>query len=81
MLVGYAAYQVVHHATHFWRPDRGSYLYRVRLHHSVHHYHQEFGNFGITTAFWDQVFGTAVEMKRILAVAERPIAETPSPGS
>lgn len=81
MLVGYAAYQVVHHATHFWRPDRGSYLYRVRLHHSVHHYHQELGNFGITTAFWDQVFGTAVEMKRKLAVAERPITERPSPGS
>jgi sterol desaturase/sphingolipid hydroxylase (fatty acid hydroxylase superfamily) len=64
MLLGYMGYQVVHHATHFWHASRGSYLYRARLHHSAHHYHHKLGNFGITTALWDQVFGTAVEVRR-----------------
>jgi sterol desaturase/sphingolipid hydroxylase (fatty acid hydroxylase superfamily) len=64
MLLGYMGYQVVHHATHFWHAPRGSYLYRARLHHSAHHYHRKLGNFGITTAFWDQVFSTAVEVRR-----------------
>jgi len=64
MLLGYMWYQVVHHATHFWHTSRGSYLYRARLHHSAHHYHRKLGNFGITTAFWDRVFRTAVEARR-----------------
>jgi sterol desaturase/sphingolipid hydroxylase (fatty acid hydroxylase superfamily) len=64
VLLGYFGYQLVHHATHFWHPARGSYLYRVRLRHSLHHFHDELGNFGITTAFWDQVFGTAIRTAR-----------------
>ena len=60
VLAGYMAYQLVHHATHFWQPARGTYLYRARLRHSGHHYHRKLGNFGITTVFWDQVFGSAI---------------------
>jgi sterol desaturase/sphingolipid hydroxylase (fatty acid hydroxylase superfamily) len=69
VLEGYLAYQLVHHATHFWQPGPGSFLYRARLRHSGHHYHRELGNFGITTAFWDQVFGTAIHASRNPAVA------------
>jgi sterol desaturase/sphingolipid hydroxylase (fatty acid hydroxylase superfamily) len=60
VLAGYMAYQLVHHATHFWQPACGTFLYRARLRHSGHHYHRLLGNFGITTVFWDQVFGTAI---------------------
>jgi sterol desaturase/sphingolipid hydroxylase (fatty acid hydroxylase superfamily) len=60
VLAGYMAYQLVHHATHFWLPARGTYLYRARLRHSRHHYHRKLGNFGITTVLWDQVFGSAI---------------------
>jgi sterol desaturase/sphingolipid hydroxylase (fatty acid hydroxylase superfamily) len=59
VLAGYLAYQLVHHATHFWQPARGTYLYRARVRHSGHHYHRKLGNFGITTVFWDEIFGTA----------------------
>jgi sterol desaturase/sphingolipid hydroxylase (fatty acid hydroxylase superfamily) len=69
VLAGYFAYQLVHHATHFWQPAGGSYFYRTRLHHSLHHYHRELGNFGITTVFWDEVFGTAIHGSRGPAVA------------
>jgi sterol desaturase/sphingolipid hydroxylase (fatty acid hydroxylase superfamily) len=64
MLVGYMVYQFVHHTTHFWQPARGTYLYRARLRHSGHHYHRDLGNFGVTTIFWDWLFGTVIHASR-----------------
>jgi sterol desaturase/sphingolipid hydroxylase (fatty acid hydroxylase superfamily) len=61
MLMGYTIYMIVHHACHFWAPTPGGYLYRVRLHHAVHHYRDDNGNFGVTTSFWDRVFGTRIQ--------------------
>jgi sterol desaturase/sphingolipid hydroxylase (fatty acid hydroxylase superfamily) len=60
ILSGYTIYMWVHHACHFWTPASGGYLYRVRLQHAVHHYRDDGGNFGVTTAFWDRVFATRV---------------------
>jgi sterol desaturase/sphingolipid hydroxylase (fatty acid hydroxylase superfamily) len=56
-LVGYAAYMTVHHATHHRDIQPGQWLYRARLRHMAHHYHDD-ANFGIVTGFWDRVFGT-----------------------
>ncbi len=56
-LIGYAAYMIVHHATHHWRIEPGHWLYAARVRHMAHHYHDE-ANFGIVTGFWDWVFGT-----------------------
>jgi sterol desaturase/sphingolipid hydroxylase (fatty acid hydroxylase superfamily) len=75
VLLGYLGYQLVHHAAHFWRPARGGYLYRARLRHSQHHYHHELGNFGITTGFWDQAFGTDLHRRRV-AYSSRRLAGT-----
>jgi sterol desaturase/sphingolipid hydroxylase (fatty acid hydroxylase superfamily) len=61
MLTGYTIYMIVHHACHFWAPTPGGYLYRVRLQHAVHHYRDDNGNFGVTTSFWDRVFGTHIQ--------------------
>jgi sterol desaturase/sphingolipid hydroxylase (fatty acid hydroxylase superfamily) len=72
VLLGYMAYQLVHHATHFWQPTRGSYLYGARLRHSGHHHHRELGNFGITTALWDQFFDTAIDVRRSSAATVPP---------
>jgi sterol desaturase/sphingolipid hydroxylase (fatty acid hydroxylase superfamily) len=63
MLVGYAAYQLVHAACHFSNPLRSGYLQRLRVHHAGHHYHPEAGNFGVTTPFWDRVFGTQIRRR------------------
>lgn len=60
VLTGYMAYMLVHHAVHHWAPEPGSWLYGLRRHHALHHHHSEEGNFGIVTAFWDRIFGTAV---------------------
>ena len=58
MLAGYTVYMIVHHACHCWTPMPRGYLHRVRLHHAVHHYRDDNGNFGVTTSFWDRVLGT-----------------------
>ncbi len=56
-LIGYAAYMIVHHATHHWPIGPGDWLYEARLRHLSHHYHNDV-NFGVVTGFWDRVFRT-----------------------
>jgi sterol desaturase/sphingolipid hydroxylase (fatty acid hydroxylase superfamily) len=62
LATGYLWYVFVHYAAHHWRPRRNSYLYRARLRHAHHHHLSSSGNFGVTTRFWDRVFGTALEV-------------------
>ena len=57
MLLGYAAYMFVHHATHHFAFQPGDWLYKARLRHMAHHYHDN-ANFGVSTGFWDRVFDT-----------------------
>lgn len=61
MMLGYLWYIGVHHAIHHWRLDHASFLYRAKRRHVLHHCHRQDGNFGVTSAFWDRVFGTAVD--------------------
>jgi len=60
MLTGYTVYLLVHHVIHFRAPMPGTYFYRARLHHALHHYRDDEGNYGVTTSFWDRVFGTRI---------------------
>lgn len=57
MVTGYLAYGVVHHATHHWRADTG-WLKQRKQWHSLHH-HSQTGRYGVTSHWWDYVFGTA----------------------
>ena len=67
-LVGYAFYDWVH-----WRAHRrpipggrfGRYEASVRHHHFIHHFHEPMKNHGVTSPFWDHVFGTYVAMDTI----------------
>jgi sterol desaturase/sphingolipid hydroxylase (fatty acid hydroxylase superfamily) len=58
LMAGYLWYVAVHHAIHHWDAAPGSYLYRAKRRHLVHHYSRQPCNFGVTTGFWDLVFGT-----------------------
>lgn len=58
---GYLWYVWVHYAAHHWQPRRGSYLYRARLRHALHHHVSHDSNFGVITGVWDYVFGTALK--------------------
>ena len=61
IIVGYYWYIVIHHGTHRWTPRPGTYFYRAWKHHARHHFDKRPGNFGVTSSFWDHVFGTALE--------------------
>jgi sterol desaturase/sphingolipid hydroxylase (fatty acid hydroxylase superfamily) len=59
LVVGYLWFGVLHHAVHRWRARDGSYLHRAKRRHSRHHNETRPCNFGVTTPYWDRVFGTA----------------------
>ena len=60
LLFGYLWYLVVHDTVHRRRVRRGSLLYELKIHHARHHHAKTPGNFGVTSSFWDRVFGTRI---------------------
>lgn len=60
LTLGYLAYVTAHYAAHYGHFAPGSYLSRLKRRHAMHHHSDVEGNFGVTTPFWDRVFGTAV---------------------
>jgi sterol desaturase/sphingolipid hydroxylase (fatty acid hydroxylase superfamily) len=63
-ILGYFAYMMIHHASHHSDIRPGTWLYALRRHHARHHYAPDLGNFGVSTGFWDHVFGTALARPR-----------------
>jgi sterol desaturase/sphingolipid hydroxylase (fatty acid hydroxylase superfamily) len=59
MMVGYLWYVGVHHIVHHWPIPREGYFYRLKRRHALHHHARQPCNFGVTTAFWDRLLGTA----------------------
>jgi len=58
VLAGYLAYGITHHATHHWRANHRWLAQRKRWHSMHHHFIQHPGCYGVTSGFWDRVFGT-----------------------
>ena len=67
VLIGYLAYAITHHATHHALVGRGAafaswlgpWLGRRRRWHALHHRHLDHPVcFGVTSAFWDHLFGS-----------------------
>lgn len=63
--MGYLFYIIVHHGVHHWRIRPGGYLYRLKHRHALHHHFNDEGNFGVTSGFWDKVFGTDIDPRRM----------------
>ena len=61
LMFGYLCYVGVHHITHHWRLAPELPFYRFKHRHARHHFAKTPGNFGVTTIFWDMVFGTSLE--------------------
>lgn len=55
--IGYLAFSWTHHAVHYWHADTAWLRNRKRLHY-IHHRSGSACNYGVTTSFWDDVFGT-----------------------
>jgi sterol desaturase/sphingolipid hydroxylase (fatty acid hydroxylase superfamily) len=60
LIVGYVSYLLIHDAVHRWQLDEKSWMRSYRLRHLRHHRCPVPGNFGVTTGFWDFVFGTTI---------------------
>ena len=58
MMLGYLWYVTAHYGMHHWQIKSSSYLGGLRRHHALHHHFEDLGNFGVTSRFWDRVFGT-----------------------
>ena len=59
-LAGYLSYDMLHYAMHHFNIKSG-YVQKVRRNHMRHHALTPDKRFGVTTVFWDRVFGTYVE--------------------
>lgn len=62
-LSGYCTYLLVHYAIHVYNPPR-NFLKVLWKHHLLHHYVGDTGAFGVSSPFWDHVFGTMPEDPR-----------------
>jgi sterol desaturase/sphingolipid hydroxylase (fatty acid hydroxylase superfamily) len=61
-LAGYAAYLCVHYSVHAFRPPRNM-LKVLWTHHAIHHFQQPDAAFGVSSPFWDRIFGTMPKRK------------------
>lgn len=56
-LIGYASYIGIHYSIHAFKvPD--NFLKVLWYHHSIHHYREDDRAFGVSSPFWDYIFGT-----------------------
>jgi sterol desaturase/sphingolipid hydroxylase (fatty acid hydroxylase superfamily) len=54
---GYMVYDLMHFASHFYNFKNG-WFQRIKRSHLLHHYREPNSGFGLSTIFWDRVFGT-----------------------
>jgi sterol desaturase/sphingolipid hydroxylase (fatty acid hydroxylase superfamily) len=51
-------YEFCHCIQHLAYKPKSKWLAEMKKRHMAHHFHDENGNYGITTFFWDKMFGT-----------------------
>jgi sterol desaturase/sphingolipid hydroxylase (fatty acid hydroxylase superfamily) len=51
-------YEFVHCIQHLAYKPKNKWIAEMKKRHMAHHFHDENGNYGITTFFWDKLFGT-----------------------
>ena len=56
-LVGYALYLSIHYMVHAYQPPR-NFLKWLWVNHSIHHYKDGEVVFGVSSPFWDYIYGT-----------------------
>jgi len=59
-IIGYLIYDYIHYSTHHF-PMRNPVAKYLKHYHLKHHYSGQEGRFGVSSPFWDIVFGTRPE--------------------
>jgi len=60
---GYLIYGTMHFAIHAWNPPF-KWMKPLWRNHHLHHYKEQEKGFGVSTTFWDRVFGTMFDLKK-----------------
>ena len=66
----YLVYEFTHSYFHTQAP-RNAYGAMLRKHHFYHHFNDPDMNHGVTTVFWDKVFGTFAKSDAVIPVPRR----------
>jgi sterol desaturase/sphingolipid hydroxylase (fatty acid hydroxylase superfamily) len=61
-LIGYLIYDYTHFAVHFFRPRTRLGKF-IKQNHMIHHFVNHDSRWGVSSPFWDYVFGTTGESK------------------
>jgi len=68
LVAGYLWYDMTHYVVHHVKP-RTELGARLRRHHYLHHFKSPEARFGVSTPFWDYVFGTMPRAEKVPAEA------------
>ena len=61
--IGYGLYLFVHYIVHAWKMPKNRFK-SLWIYHNIHHFQNEEVAFGVTSHFWDRVFGTMPEIQK-----------------
>jgi sterol desaturase/sphingolipid hydroxylase (fatty acid hydroxylase superfamily) len=62
-IFGYLLYASMHYAIHAWNPPF-KWMKPLWRNHHLHHYKEEEKGFGVSTTFWDRLFGTMFDLQK-----------------
>lgn len=65
VITGYVTYDLIHFYLHYGSPRPDSYLYNMKRYHNQHHFAHYESGFGISSKFWDHVFGTLIVLRKL----------------
>jgi 4-hydroxysphinganine ceramide fatty acyl 2-hydroxylase len=61
LFVGFTLYDVMHFYLHHGAEKSNfSHIRSMRTYHAIHHYKEPHRGYGVTTKFWDRIFGTLI---------------------
>ncbi len=62
-MLGYLMYGSMHYAIHAWNPPF-KWMKPLWRNHHLHHYKRDDLGFGVSTSFWDRIFGTMFDLRK-----------------
>ncbi|KAJ3640908.1 hypothetical protein Zmor_027441 [Zophobas morio] len=65
MIMGYITYELTHYYMHFGAPNENSYFHYLKRIHNQHHFNHHDKVFGVSNMFWDTIFNSLVELKKL----------------
>jgi sterol desaturase/sphingolipid hydroxylase (fatty acid hydroxylase superfamily) len=71
-LAGYLAYMLIHDRVHLGTLPKNGLFNQLRAHHLRHHFLDGCGNYGVTTIFWDYLFGTVINARYVRSLRAKP---------